>query len=110
MPRKLRSSIWLLMPPSSYNMIIGQSDFNQLGSFLYTLYLCMKCLLSDELLRVIQGDLKFSRKCYVERLKLKMVRTLGVSSMKAGSGIKPLGEACKGNEVPPLASEEIKDL
>lgn len=42
--------------PSSYNMIMRHTYFNQLGATLSTLYLCKKYLLSDEQAGVIQGD------------------------------------------------------
>lgn len=57
--------------PSSYNMIIECLTFNQLGIIVSTLYLCMKYLLSDERVRVIQEDQTIVWKCYIESLKLK---------------------------------------
>lgn len=41
--------------PSSYNMIIGQPTFNRLHTILSTLYLCIKYLLPNRRVRVIQG-------------------------------------------------------
>lgn len=56
---------------SSYNMIIGQPTFNQFSVALPTLYLCMKYLLYNGQVGVIQGYQEVARKCYVESLKLK---------------------------------------
>lgn len=95
--------------PSYYNVIIVCVLFNHLGVALSILYLCMKYLLFDGRVGVIQGDQKFSRKCYVESLKLKRVGTLGMNTRKAGSGINLPGEACKDDEAPPQARKEIED-
>lgn len=64
-------------------MIIRKPSFNQMGSILSTFYLCMKYLLSDGKVCIIQGDQDISRKCYVECLKLKKVRIVGVNIMGA---------------------------
>lgn len=90
-------------------MIIKQSTFNQLGIALSTLYLSMKILFSDGQVRIIQGDQEIAIKCYVESLKVKRVRTLGIKARKVGSGIKPPGGTYKGVEAPPTTNEDIKD-
>lgn len=69
----------------------------------------MKYLISDGRVGVIQEDQEISIKCYVEILKGKMVHTLGTKTRKVGSGVKPSGEACKGEEAPPPTNEEIED-
>lgn len=69
-------------------MIIGQPSFNQLDTTLSILYLCMKYLLSDGRVGVIQSDQEISRTRYMENIKLKRFQTLGVNTRKVGSGIK----------------------
>lgn len=49
--------------PSSYDMIIGWLTFNCLGAVFSTLYLCMKYLLPNGRVRVVQGDQEFASKC-----------------------------------------------
>lgn len=36
---------------------------------------------------VIQGDLKISKKCYVESLKLKRIWNIGINTIKVYSGM-----------------------
>lgn len=55
---------------SSYNMIIGNPTFNQMGADLSTLYLCIKYLFYNGRVRVIQGYQEIARKLYVESLNL----------------------------------------
>lgn len=66
---------------SSYNMIMWRPTFNQLGFVISTLYMCMKYMLPYELVRVIQGDQEIARKCYVESLKLKKVKIMGLNTV-----------------------------
>lgn len=54
--REIKVRYFIIDAPSSYNMIIGNPSFNHLGDTLSTLYLCMNYTLSDERIRVTQGD------------------------------------------------------
>lgn len=90
-------------------MIIGWPNFNQLGVALSTMYLCVKYPLPGERVGVVQGDHEIFRKCYVESLKSKRVRTLGTNTRKGNLRIMSPREAFKFEKVPPLAYEEIED-
>lgn len=67
----------------------------------------MKYLLSDGQFRVIQGDQKVSRKCYMEILKLKRVKSLGVNPKSMVQRIKPPEVVLKDGEAPPQKDEKI---
>lgn len=58
---------------SLYNIIIGTSTFNLLGVSLSTLYLCMKYLLSNENICIVQGDKEIVKRYYQDNLRLKKV-------------------------------------
>lgn len=68
----------------------------------------MKYPLSNRRVRVIHGYHKISKKCYIESLKLKTVRTMGVNTRKVGSRMKPPEKALRDEEALPQEGEKIK--
>lgn len=47
---------------------------------------------------VIQGDQEIAKRCYVEGLMLKRIRTQGGKSKRTSSGLTPLEEVLEGEE------------
>lgn len=107
--KEIKTMYLVIDTSSSYNIIIRRPTFNQLGTALYNLYLCMKYPLPNGRVRVIQGDQEIARKYYVESLKLKKVHTMDIKSRKVSSGINPSGGTYKGVKALPPTSEEIED-
>lgn len=56
---------------SLYNIIIGVHAFNILRSSLLTLYLCMKYMISNGHVGVVQRDQETAQRCYQNSLRLK---------------------------------------
>lgn len=86
--KEIKVGYLVIDAPASYNMIIGRPPFNQMGSTLSTLYLCIKYRLFDRRVGVIQGDQEISRKYSVESLKMKRICILGMNTRKVGLDIK----------------------
>lgn len=67
---------------SLYNIIIGSSTFNLLGVSLSTLYLCMKYLLLNGNICIVQGDKEIVKRYYQDNLRLKKVMMDVVNAQK----------------------------